>query len=402
MIRLKLILFCMYFLCSAIVAAEQKNTVSPGLFKKLKKADKLVAEQKYAEALAIAESGYAAAKTDYEKATFLRSQASIHALRGHYAHAAGLLKKSIDLNALNEEQQQQALYDLGQLYMATEQYAQAITILETWLQQNKSNNAELYVLLANAHSQLKHYRKALPYITRAIKMSKKPPISWYELNLALYYELPDYQAASQILTKMIRLKPDHKPYWNQLVAVYQQQQKYKQAASVKQLGYQQKLYREEAELLDLVNLLLFVDMPYQAAQLLKDEIKQGRINRTAKNLTLLADAWTQAHEYPQAINTLKQAAKLSNNGKLQQRLGHIYVEQEQWQEAVSALSQALNKGKIKQTGNTYLLLGISYFELDKPQQSKQAFKKALKYSASKKSAASWLDYLNKLAAAENT
>lgn len=390
-----------FLVAYSTVYAEQKKTVSPGLFKKLQKADKLVSAKDYAGALKVAEAGLQAANSDYEKATFLRSLASINSLRGHYEHAAHLLAECIALNALNTEQQQQALYDLGQLYMATEQYSQAVTVLEPWLQTHNNVKADTYVLLAHAHTQLKHYRKALPYITQAIGMKKKPPESWYQLNLALYYEIKDYQSAATILKKLIRLQPQHKPYWNQLVSVYQQLDNFNKATSVKHLAYTQGLLHNESELLDLVNLFLYVDMPYQGAMLLDSEIQKQRVKSSPKNLTLLADAWTQAREYEQAIKTLKQASKISDDGMLYQRLGHVFVEQERWHEAVDALTKAVQKGKIKQTGNTYLLLGISYFELDKKEYSKRAFSKALNYSTSKKSATQWLEYIDKLNPEQN-
>lgn len=135
----------------------------------------------------------------YEQAIVLRTLASVYALENNYVKAAKYLEQCTATKMLPENQQQEAMLNLGQLYMATVQYQKAIKILTVWLAEGGESNQQVLVLLANAHAQLKQYRKALPYIERAIKQAKKPKEGWLQLNLALYYELENYPAAARIL-----------------------------------------------------------------------------------------------------------------------------------------------------------------------------------------------------------
>ena len=380
-------------LCSAKETGENPS-ISPWLYKKLTKTEKLIANKSYTEAgqqlnkmLADVDKG------SYEEATVLRSLSSVYALQGKYAKAAQMLSKALALNVLPGKQEQQALLNLGQLYMATDQYQKAVAVLEPWLAKNPESDPEIVILLANAYTQLKQYRKALPYVQKAIKLSKKPVESWYQLNLAIYYEMQQYKPAASLLEQMMRYFPDKKDYWDQAASIYQQLKQYQKAASIKQLAYIKGFLTSEKEILQLANLLSYIDMPYQSATLLAKELKKRRVTGSSNNWKLLADTWTQAREYDLAVAALQKASSLNAKGQLFQQLGRIYVEQEKWTEAVTALNKAMAKGGLNQPGEAYLLLGMAHHELKQNQAARNAFLKAQKYSQSRKAANQWLIFI---------
>ncbi len=373
---------------------DKSTTVSPSLYKKLSKAEKLIEKKAYSQAQQIISKALSSAKKgSYEEAVVLRTSASIYALQEKYSKAASALTKCIALKALPEKQEQQALLNLGQIYMALAQYKKAVKVLQPWLQSNPRPDAEISILLANAYAQLKQYRKALPYVEQAIKTTKKPAESWYQLNLALYVELENYSAAARVLQNLVARYPEKKQYWSQLASVYQQLKNYKKAVSIRNLAYKKGLSTTEKEILELVNLYFAINLPYKAAQLLKTELNSGRIKNNSKNWEMLANAWTQAKEFGHATQALGKASKLNPKGRLYQQLGRIYVEQEKWALAVKALNKGLLKGNLKQPGNAYLLLGMSQYEQKKIKLAKQAFTNARKYKKTRKAARQWLDYI---------
>ncbi|MCK5355134.1 MAG: tetratricopeptide repeat protein, partial [Methyloprofundus sp.] len=320
--------------------------------------------------------------------------ASVYALENQYQKAAKSLEQALATQALSEEQNQEALLNLGQLYMATEQYQKAVNTLNPWLKQHPdTKNTQVRILLANAYAQLKQYRNALPYIEHVVKHSKKPKESWLQLNLAINYELENYPAAASVLRKLLAQYPDKKNYWQQLASVYQQTQQTSKALAIKHLAYKKGFISSEAELLQLFNLFLYTKQPYQAANLLNKELDRQGVKQTAANWELLANAWTRAREYKKAINALEKASSLHEKGELYLQLGRIHVEQELWQAAISAINKALKKGSLKQTGEAYILLGMSYYETQQLPPAAQAFKKAQQYRKTKKSAGQWLSYI---------
>ncbi len=390
------LIICFLFLLPA--QAEDKNkapTISSSLYKKLQKTEALIAKKSYSQAEKKLNAILAKVKDkSYEQATVLRTLSSVYALSGRYKKAANSLSKVLALNVLPKNQEQQAVLNLGQLYMAADQYSKAINVLEPWLARNPNPDVQISVLVANAYAQLKRYRKALPYIKRAIAKTKKPAESWYQLNLALYFELNNYASAAKILVKLITLYPDKKQYWDQLSASYQQAKQYKKAVSIKHLAFKKGFIKTEKDILELVNLFLYVNSPYKAATLLNKAIEHKKIKYTSKNWETLAHAWRMAKEFDHAIKALEKASNLNEKGSLFQQLGQIYVEQEQWGKAIQAFNKALAKGKLKNTGSTHLMLGMSYYEKNDNKRAKKSFLKAAQYSKNKRAANQWLKYIS--------
>jgi len=381
---------------TALAASSKTPVISPGLYKRLQQIETLMSKQAYLQAIKNTHKLLPELKANsYEKALVLRTQSSIYALQNNYTQAIRALKQCLEIQALPDHQQLQSVLNLGQLYMATEQYQQAIKTLKPWLSsQTVQKNNELLVLIAHAYAQLKQYRQALPYIKRAIRQTKKPPQSWLQFNLAVYYELEAYKPAAALLTQLLARSPDNKNYWQQLASIYQQLKQFRQALSVQHLAYQKGLLKTETEILQLVNLFIYNQLPYQAGQLLQQALTIGQVHRSINNLTLLANTWYQARAYSRAIQTMDQAAKLSAKGKLYFQLARLQVEQQQWQAAIKVVKQALNKGGLgKQIGNAYILLGTSLYEIGQVKAAKQAFRQAKQFNQTQYAANQWLQYL---------
>jgi len=396
---LKIGLISLSLLAGVPAQAEEEKAppISPWLYKQLTKTEALISSLAYPQARKKLEKIIPELKDkSYEQALALRSLSSVYALENNYRKAAKSLEQCLATQALPEKQQQQALLNLGQLYMATEQYQKAVNTLQPWVRKNPTHsNQQVSVLLANAYTQLKQYRKALPYIEQAIKQSKKPQESWFQLNLALYYELENYSAAAGILKKLIASYPDKKAYWLQLAATYQQLSRFKQALNIQDLAYKKGYLQTEAQILQLFNLYMYNKQPYQAANLLAKELGSQRVKKSSAHWELLANAWTNAKEYKQAIAALEKASALNNKGELYLQLARIHVEQELWHEAITAINKALKKGGLKQTGEgeAYILLGMSLYETEQLSAAKSAFQKARKYKKTRKSANQWLNYV---------
>jgi len=383
-----------FYLAINIAYAEEKTpTISPWLYKQLSKSEELIANQAYPQARKKLEKLLPDLKDNsYSQALTLRSLASVYALENHYKEATQHLLHCLSTHALPESQQQSALLNLGQLYMATELYQKTI---DTLAQYQGKKDAQILALLANAHAQLKQYKKAVPYIEQAIRQSKKPQESWLQLNLALYYELNNYAATPKILHRLIASYPNKKTYWQQLSTVYQQLTQFSKALSIQHMAYEKGFKFSESELLQLFNLYIFKQQPYQAAMLLSQALATKAVKVNSKHWEMLAHAWTGAREYKKAIHALEKSSELNEKGELYLQLGRIHVEQERWSEALKSIKQALNKGGLKNKGEAYILLGLSHYEMEKNVLAKQAFKHAIKFTKTKKSAQQWLKYIEK-------
>ncbi len=389
------LLLLVTLLFPVVSSAAGGQTVSSWLYKRLEAVEKQLTKKEYKKATALLQKTLKKLPNkNYERAVVLRSLASINAMQGRYKKAIKLLEQSIATAALPKEQMAAARLNLGQLYMADGQYQKTVDILEAWLNEVKKPKPQDQILLAQAYAQLKQYRKALPLVNKAVAASKKPVESWYQLQLALNYELERYRQCAVVLQKLVRFYPAKKRYWKDLVGVHQQLKDYKSALAVMALAYQNALLTESKELVQLANLYLYLDAPIKASQLLEKELSSGKIKRTEKNLELYANSLIQAKEYKRAEKPLKEAAALSKKGTLYIRLARIQIEQEQWKRAQGNLKKGLKKGKLRRRGEAWLLLGVSCYEQNKPICSRRAFNKAAQFKRQKRSARQWLDYIN--------
>ncbi|MEO1895084.1 MAG: tetratricopeptide repeat protein [Methylococcales bacterium] len=384
-----------FFLCEPTLAAK-KAVISPRLFENLQKIELLITDKAYKEALTqLGGLTETLKKGTYEEAVVLRLKASVYIQNEQYPKAIKILLQCKQLEVLPDNQEQQLLINLGQLYLAEGQYQKAIDLIEVWLKDNPNPSPGINALTASAYAQLKYYNKALNFISKAVEAAKEPVEGWLKLKLALHFQLQQYPPAATVLEQLVRLYPDKKVYWTQLSGVYIQLKDYKKSLSVKHLAYQRGLITKSKEIVSIAHLFLFNEAPLKAAVLLEAALNKKEVRHTAKNWELLANAWTLSQEGDQAIAALEIASKLADTGKLYKQLGHSYVENEQWNKAVGALTKALKKGAIKRKGDTYILLGMSYFELKDYPKATEAFKKAKeqKNKKLKKTAQQWIDYL---------
>ena len=224
--------------CEPALAAK-KAVISPRLFENLQKIELLITDKAYKEALTqLGGLTETLKKGTYEEAVVLRLKASIYIQNEQYPKAIKLLLQCKQLDVLPDNQEQQLLINLGQLYLAEGQYQKAIDLIEVWLKDNPNPTPGINALTGSAYAQLKQYAKALDYINKAVNASKEPVEGWLQLKLALHYQLQQYPQAAQLLEQLVHLYPDKKVYWTQLSGVYIQLKDYKKALSVKHLAYQ--------------------------------------------------------------------------------------------------------------------------------------------------------------------
>ena len=109
------------------------------------------------------------------------------------------------------------------LYFATEDWRSAIEMINRWSSLTSAPTSQAYELLAEAHYQLKEYRKAIPPIRKTIelKRAKGQPVDErsYLLLRSAYRSLREYDQVAAVREELIRHFPGDK-YWIQLAGTY--------------------------------------------------------------------------------------------------------------------------------------------------------------------------------------
>ena len=371
----------------------KKPTVSAAAHKVLTEAQALIGKHKPREAIeklgallpTLAEEPYALAVTHQVMGYAYGDQ-------DDYRHAIESFKKALSYKALPDDVTHDLTYNVAQLLVHLEAYQEGLGYLEEWLRDERDPKLDAVKLAATAHFQLHRYEAAVPYLEKVLARQRPPEEAWYQMLLACHFERNQYQAAVGLLETMVKTWPERRDYWLQWSGAYQRLDRNHQALAVLELAERRALLGE-AERLQLVRLYAYLDMPYQAAEFLSAKIEQGAIKANLDVWDLLAHSWAHAQEKQRAVRALEHAARLASDGNRYLQIAQLLFDLRDWNGAVEAVDNALQKGDIKQPGAAHLLLGIASHYRGDAKRCFHALEQAQRYKDTKAQADWWLQKL---------
>lgn len=357
---------------------RKSQVLGKAAFQKIDKAQKLMEEENYPQALTALESVLNGASfKPYEKAVAQQTIGFVHAAKGDFQAAAAAFQTALATGTLPPRVVSDLTYNLAQLHLAEGRAAQALELLDKWFAGlDKEPRAEAYAMKAQAHVMLAQWRPGEAAINKALSKTDTPKQNWTRILLAVLLTEERYSEAKPVLEDAVVLWPEVKVFWQQLTATAYETDDEKLAFVAQQAMHVQNMLQSSRELSNMAQLYLYHNVPIKAAKLLATGMADGRIEKTEKNYELLARAYMQAREWDKSIAPLKSAAALSDAGKHYQQLAQSYVQDENWAEAEAALTKALEKGGLDKPADSWLLLGIARTRLEKYDAAIAALRKA--------------------------
>lgn len=350
--------------------------------------------------------------SSYERVLVYQLEGFIYANEEKYPQALSYFQKMLGEKDIPPQLHDQILYTMGQLYLATEQYQKSVDTLKEWFKTAENPAPVAYMTLANAYVLLDDYKSARQPAEEGLKKGKEnfarmteakkkdpeapdpQPVqeSWYTLTLAIANENKDYKRARELLGEMLERFPK-RDYWLYLSGVSSQLNKEWDQLDAMEAAYRQDLLIRSSEYENLAQLYMYHNIPIKGAWVMEKAMKAGKVDDTAKNWELLANAYYNAQEMEKSISPLTKAAQLSDDGKLYVRLGQSYMDLAQWDDAAKAFQAGIKKGGLDNPGEASLFLGMSYYNGEKFADARTAFRDARDHKETKKSATQWLSYL---------
>jgi tetratricopeptide (TPR) repeat protein len=378
--------------------AASAQSMRAKIYDKLSKAEALADEGKIEEALKkLSDVEGMSGLNSYEKAQLYTAYGFIYFNQSDYAKSIASYEKVLLQENLPEGMETGTLYTLAQLLFQNEEYERSIDSLNRWLAATPDPAPDPYILLGQAYYQLERHREAIEPVRKAIEIAKNKgrqiQENWYLLLRVFYYELEEYEQALDTLKILVREHPKRQ-YWLHLAALYGELDRERERLHVYEIAYLQGFLERGDEIRLLAQLLLEADVPYRAGVVLQQGLGDGLVEKSAENYRLLSQAWTLAHEDHRAIEALKAAAALSDDGELAARLAHVYLNIDEWSEAATAARAALQKG-VHDEDQIQLLLGMALFELERYDEAKSAFRGAMSSPDSRNAALQWINYIDK-------
>jgi tetratricopeptide (TPR) repeat protein len=335
--------------------------------------------------------------TEYEKSNVLNYIGFVYYNMGNITGAITTYVEMLRIASLEEQIRKQTVYTLAQLYTMEEQYINAIRLLEEWFTLELNPRSDPYILYAQNLYQVNRFQDMIKPIETAIQISieREKPVKedWYVLLNFAYFQQEDYRKVRDI-QKILLANWPKKRYWFSLAGAYTELEEENNLFASYDASHTQGLLEKESEIVTMAQLLMQHEVPYKAGILLEMEMEKGIVTRNAKNYRLLSQAWSVAQEDEKSIPALKEAARLSNEGELNLRLGNAYLNLGQYPACVSAIQEGLKKGGIKSPDNAHISLGMCLYSQQKYSSSKNAFSEARKTKRSRKISNQWINVIN--------
>jgi tetratricopeptide (TPR) repeat protein len=376
---------------------KQAQAVSKAVYDQIQKAQDLVDAKDYRGALKLLNSLYNPDKlTEYEQANVLNYIGFVYYNMEDIPNALKTYERMITIPSLEEQMKKQVMYTLAQLYTMEEQYPKALSTLDKWFLLEPNPAPEPFILKAQNLYQVSRYKDMIEPIENAMRVAKErdKPVKedWYVLLNFAYFQQEDYRKVRDI-QKILLANWPKKRYWFSLAGAYTELGEDQNLINAYAAANDQGLLEKESEFVTMAQLYMQREVPYKAATLLEKEMAAGLVSKDAKNYRLLSQAWTLAMEDEKAIPALKEAARLSDDGELDVRLGNAYLNIGQYSDCAGAVGSGLKKGKLKSPDNAQISLGMCLYNLHHYNDAISAFQAAAKVPKSAHTANQWINVI---------
>ena len=376
------------------VQTKEAQAVSKKVYDKILEAQEKIEEEEFDDALKILGTLRRNDKlTPYERTNVLNYIGFVMYSTEDIVGAIEVYREMLTIPDLEPQLKKQTVYTMAQLMTMEEEYAEALKLLDLWFTLEPNPAPGPYILYAQNLYQVNRYADMVKPIETAMAVAKKRGTEvkedWYVLLNFAYFQQENYEKVRDIQKVLLANWPK-KRYWFSLAGAYTELGEEMNLLTSYDAAHTQGLLEKESELVTMAQLYMQHEVPYRAATLLDHEMTTGRVAKDARNYRLLSQAWTLSMEDARAIPALKEAARLSDEGELNLRLGNAHLNLGQYTECVAAVQAGLRKGGIKSPDNAQISLGMCLYNLKKYADAKKAFRQASKTERSKRVSKQWI------------
>lgn len=345
-------------------------TMSESTFKKLGEAQAFIDEKDFASAKMVLDRMLERSRNlnGNEVGQVYNMLGFIHFSKEDYDAALSAYEKVIAQGEdIPEGLETTTLYTLAQLSFVAERYQDALDYMETWIGKASNPGADPHIFMGQVYYQMKDFDSAIGQIETGIRIAKERELTikenWWALLNYLYYEKENWPKVLEILEILVRDFPK-RDYWIRLAGIHGQQGNEKEQVWAMQGAYTAGFLDRERDLMNFAGLLMQEQVPYRAAMVLSTGFDEDMIERSAKNLQGLGSAWQLAQEPDKAIPVFEEAGKLSDDGKIYERLAQLYLDVDKFDACVTASQNALDKGGLRSSQQVYIVKGMCEFNKD--------------------------------------
>ena len=276
MSRFVYILFAVCLFCSGPNA--QASTLSERQYRLLEKAQELVAEESYQEALAETQDAVDDWDSGLGLVLILQLRGQVYQLLDQTEDTLKSYERALSLEVLEGTRRSALAAAIAQLYLIDSQPEKAREVLVPALEapagEGLNHAAQAYVIVAISYQIQERWRDSLPWLVQAEAYATSIPENWLAMRAAAEFQIRDFAAAEVTMKRLVERAPDKRNYWVQLAAAQQFQEKQAQQLATLEIAHQRGLIAGSSEELLMIQLQGAQDMPARAARNLEQRISE--------------------------------------------------------------------------------------------------------------------------------
>jgi len=270
----------------------------------------------------------------------------------------------------------QTLYTLAQLSFVAEQYQKALSYMEKWITKADNPGADPHIFMGQVYYQMQNFDAAIKQIETGMRIARERNVpikeQWLALLNFLYFEKENWPKVFETLEELV-VKFPKREYWLRLAGIHGQEGNDKEALGAYEAASAAGYLTQQSDLTNYAGLLMQAEVPYRAAKVMDEGIKKGVIEKTDRNLQALGQAWQMSQETKKAIPVLEDAARLSSDGKIYERLASLYLDNDEFDKCTTAAKNAMDRGGLRKVQTVQVIQGMCLYNQDKLSAARQSF-----------------------------
>ncbi|MDQ4425629.1 hypothetical protein [Thalassolituus sp.] len=274
--RLVYSLICLVLLFPGL--STYASTLSERQYRLLEKAQELVAEESYQEALEETQDAADDWDAGLGLVLILQLRGQVYQMLDQPEKTLESYERALSLDVLEGTRRSALAAAVAQLYLIGSQPMKARDILIPALQapagDGLNHAPQAYVIVAISYQTQERWREFLPWLVQAEAYATSIPENWLAMRAAAEFQIRDFAAAEVTMKRLVERAPDKRNYWVQLAAAQQFQEKQAQQLVTLEIAHQRGLIAGSSEELLMIQLQGAQDMPARAARNLEQRISE--------------------------------------------------------------------------------------------------------------------------------
>ncbi|MGA2342229.1 MAG: tetratricopeptide repeat protein [Steroidobacteraceae bacterium] len=358
---------------------KKKQEISRVIAKEMTAAQKALQAQQWQEAVKNLEQAQTkSGLTPFDEKTIHYMLGFANVRLNNLKVAQSEFEKALATGAATAEESGQMTKTLFAISASTQQYQKTIDYGKQLVDAGTATTENL-LIIAQSYYQLKDCKDAVIWADKGVAAARKageaPKENFFLFKLQCASDSQDNAAMDPVLIDLIKLN-NKTTYWNSLLRIERQDERDDHnLLMIYRIMYNTQAMKEDSDYIEMAQLLGDAALPGEAAAVLNKALSGGIIKDEHKERTqrLLNSLQGRADADRKGLASLDAEAAKNPAGELSIKLGEVYYGFGDYQKAIDAITQGLQKGQIKHLDEAYVYQGLAQAQLKNTAEAKKAF-----------------------------